>query len=388
MAALAPSRRSIHEERIVRIKAERERLAPLLIEFAHREVRSERRRQFPVPRSRGPGRASFALAQPWHPRSLSPQGRSRRTCVCRSGRKRKTTPRSLPSGLLRRPRPVAGPSLCVTPGRPGSQSRSISTVPAPRRIDTGIPFYDHMLDQVAAHGGFSLILSCDGDLEIDAPSQHRGLRDCLRDRVVARARRPPRDRPLRFRAADGRGRGASADRPFRPSVQPVRGPVRGEPYRRLSDRDDPARLPLASPTALGAAIHVTVDGENDHHKTEACFKAFGRALRQAVRCETGGTRCRAPRACCEARHRRSRLRQRWLRWPRVRAARRSIPLVTGDAEEIVASADKVVLPGVGAAGFAMERIAGAGSARAADYALTQPAARHLPRNAAAVRTQR
>jgi histidinol-phosphate aminotransferase/imidazoleglycerol-phosphate dehydratase/histidinol-phosphatase len=35
--------------------------------------------------------------------------------------------------------------------------------------------------------------------------------------------------------------------------------------------------------SLGAAIHVRVTGENDHHKTEACFKAFGRALRQAVK---------------------------------------------------------------------------------------------------------
>jgi imidazoleglycerol phosphate dehydratase HisB len=37
--------------------------------------------------------------------------------------------------------------------------------------------------------------------------------------------------------------------------------------------------------SMGAAIHVKVDGENDHHKTEACFKAFGRALRQAIRIE-------------------------------------------------------------------------------------------------------
>jgi imidazoleglycerol phosphate dehydratase HisB len=37
--------------------------------------------------------------------------------------------------------------------------------------------------------------------------------------------------------------------------------------------------------SMGAAIHVRVDGDNDHHKTEACFKAFGRALRQAVRRE-------------------------------------------------------------------------------------------------------
>jgi imidazoleglycerol phosphate dehydratase HisB len=36
---------------------------------------------------------------------------------------------------------------------------------------------------------------------------------------------------------------------------------------------------------MGAAIHVQVKGENDHHKTEACFKAFGRALRQAIAIE-------------------------------------------------------------------------------------------------------
>src|SRR5206468_7378341 len=46
---------------------------------------------------------------------------------------------------------------------------------APRKIATGIPFYDHMLDQVAAHGGFSLVLSCDGDLEIDP---HHSIEDC------------------------------------------------------------------------------------------------------------------------------------------------------------------------------------------------------------------
>ena len=37
--------------------------------------------------------------------------------------------------------------------------------------------------------------------------------------------------------------------------------------------------------AMGASIHLAVTGANDHHKTEACFKAFGRALRQAIAVE-------------------------------------------------------------------------------------------------------
>src|SRR3546814_12316962 len=45
-----------------------------------------------------------------------------------------------------------------------------------RRIDTGIGFFDHMLDQVAAHGGFSMMLCCKGDLEIDA---HQDRKDAV-----------------------------------------------------------------------------------------------------------------------------------------------------------------------------------------------------------------
>jgi len=40
--------------------------------------------------------------------------------------------------------------------------------------------------------------------------------------------------------------------------------------------------------SMRSAIHVRVEGDNDHHKTEACFKAFGRALRQAIRPEVVG----------------------------------------------------------------------------------------------------
>jgi histidinol-phosphate aminotransferase/imidazoleglycerol-phosphate dehydratase/histidinol-phosphatase len=156
---------------------------------------------------------------------------------------------------------------------------------APRRIDTGVAFFDHMLDQVAAHGGFSLTLTCEGDLEIDA---HHSLEDCALALGAALSK-----------ALAGR-RGIARfgfSLPMDESEAEVLIDLSGRPYSVFEGAFEASHIG-AYPTqmtahifrslsqSLGAAIHVRVTGQNDHHKTEACFKAFGRALRQAVRHES------------------------------------------------------------------------------------------------------
>ena len=157
----------------------------------------------------------------------------------------------------------------------------------PRRIRSGVPFFDHMLDQVAAHGGFSLVLGCEGDLEIDP---HHSLEDCalafgaalsnaLADRggIGRFGFALPMDEAEAQVLIDLSGR---ADSSFEGSFAAAHigdypTEMTRHVFRSIAD-------------ALGASIQVRVGGENDHHKTEACFKAFGRALRQAIAREGEG----------------------------------------------------------------------------------------------------
>lgn len=155
---------------------------------------------------------------------------------------------------------------------------------APVSIHTGIGFYDHMLEQVARHGGFALTLRCDGDLQID---EHHTVEDCAL--ALGQA--------LREALGDKRGIARFGFvLPMDEARAQVAVDLSGRPYAVFEGsfgRESVGELPTelvphffrSLGDSLGAAIHVQVVGENSHHMVEACFKSLGRALRDAIRIE-------------------------------------------------------------------------------------------------------
>ncbi len=151
-------------------------------------------------------------------------------------------------------------------------------------IATGIGFFDHMLSQIATHGGFGLCLQCKGDLEVDphhtiedcALALGEALRGALGDKKgLARfGFTTPLDEALAQVVIDLSGRPFAAFEGSFPALMVGEMPTEMVPHFFMS---------LA--TALGASLHVNVTGTNAHHMIEACFKATGRALRQALRRE-------------------------------------------------------------------------------------------------------
>ncbi|MBU2166340.1 MAG: imidazoleglycerol-phosphate dehydratase HisB [Alphaproteobacteria bacterium] len=154
----------------------------------------------------------------------------------------------------------------------------------PVSITTGVGFFDHMLEQVAAHGGFSLRLACEGDLHTDphhtiedsAIALGQALKQALGERrgIARYGFVLPMDEANATVSIDLSGRpypvfeGTFAT----PFIGDYRTDLTAHVFRSLAEH-------------LGAAIHVSVTGDDDHHKTEAVYKAFGRALRQAIRIE-------------------------------------------------------------------------------------------------------
>jgi imidazoleglycerol-phosphate dehydratase / histidinol-phosphatase len=154
----------------------------------------------------------------------------------------------------------------------------------PISIATGVGFFDHMLEQVAAHGGFSLRLACEGDLHTDphhtiedsAIALGQALKQALGERrgIARYGFVLPMDEANASVSIDLSGRpypvfeGTFAT----PFIGDYRTDLTAHVFRSLAEH-------------LGAAIHISVTGDDDHHKTEAVYKAFGRALRQAIRIE-------------------------------------------------------------------------------------------------------
>jgi imidazoleglycerol-phosphate dehydratase/histidinol-phosphatase len=155
---------------------------------------------------------------------------------------------------------------------------------APVSIATGIGFFDHMLEQLAKHGGFAMSLTCQGDLAVD---EHHTVEDCAL--AIGEALRQALGRKLgisrygfllpmdeaRTQVAidlSGRAFAVFEGRFAREEVGGLATELVPHFFRSLAD-------------SLGAAVHISVTGENSHHMIEACFKGTGRALRQAFRRE-------------------------------------------------------------------------------------------------------
>ena len=150
-------------------------------------------------------------------------------------------------------------------------------------IDTGVPFLDHMLDQVARHGAFDLEIEATGDLHIDA---HHTVEDIgiTLGQAFARA--------LGDKA--GICRYGHAYVPLDEALSRVVVDLSGRPglafkidfvRARIGEFDVDLVHEFFQGFSNHALVTLHVDslkGDNAHHQAETAFKAFGRALRMAV----------------------------------------------------------------------------------------------------------
>lgn len=184
------------------------------------------------------------------------------------------------------PAAVLGGTRAARVERSTNETKIVASVDldaaGPQKIETGIGFFDHMLEQLGKHGGFALAVDCEGDLHVD---EHHTVEDCAL--AIGQALKQalgdkrgigrygftlPMDEALATAALDLSGRAYFVfDGEFeREQVGGLATELVSHFFRSLCD-------------AAGINLHLTVEGENDHHMIEACFKVVGRALRQAIR---------------------------------------------------------------------------------------------------------
>jgi imidazoleglycerol phosphate dehydratase HisB len=153
---------------------------------------------------------------------------------------------------------------------------------ASSEIDTGLPFFDHMLSAFGRHGRFGLAVTARGDLAVDS---HHTIEDV--GIVLGEA--------IKAAIGDGRGirRFAHAIVPMDESRSTVAVDCGGRGYLLYEgsfsgktvggiDADIFEHFFYSLCTRAGITAHIMFAGRNDHHKCEAMFKAFGIALGQAV----------------------------------------------------------------------------------------------------------
>jgi imidazoleglycerol-phosphate dehydratase len=159
-------------------------------------------------------------------------------------------------------------------------------------VETGLPFFDHMLAQLGRHGGLDLTIRAKGDLEIDAHHTVEDVgialggafKEALGDKAGVRrfaSSAVPLDEALVEAALDLSGR------PFLVyEIDPPGEKILGDPP---FDPQLAEEFWRALITAAGWTLHLSmVRGKNTHHVIEASFKSTARALRDAVRLEGSG----------------------------------------------------------------------------------------------------